>query len=151
MADERRRLAAEAAERRFGGAAAAKRPKLSNAERLRRADIDDDQIQHEFRCAITLEVMDDPVVASDGHTYERHNIQAWFAKSRPATSPKTQAALESTHLTPNLALKTMIQDWVDKMAKPAAASSDDEVEFVGMRTQEKVQEAMPQGIGSSPS
>jgi len=31
----------------------------------------------EFYCPITHEVMVDPVVAQDGHTYERQAIEEW--------------------------------------------------------------------------
>ena len=37
-------------------------------------------------CPISMEIMRDPVIAADGHTYERAEIEAWFANNR--TSPK---------------------------------------------------------------
>ena len=42
-------------------------------------------------CPISMEIMRDPVIAADGHTYERAEIEAWFANNR--TSPKTGAVL----------------------------------------------------------
>ena len=36
-------------------------------------------------CPISMEIMRDPVIAADGHTYERAEIEAWFANNR--TSP----------------------------------------------------------------
>eukprot|EP00900_Chrysochromulina_parva_P005102 jgi/Chrpa1/14593/Chrysochromulina_OHIO_Genome00007515-RA len=41
----------------------------------------------EFKCAITLEVMRDPVVAADGYTYERNAIERHLSESR--RSPMT--------------------------------------------------------------
>ena len=40
-------------------------------------------------CPITLDAFRDPVVAADGHSYERVNIERWFRES--STSPATGA------------------------------------------------------------
>ena len=32
-------------------------------------------------CPITQEVMEDPVITSDGHTFERSAIEAWLGKN----------------------------------------------------------------------
>ncbi|CAM9406547.1 unnamed protein product [Ectocarpus sp. 13 AM-2016] len=70
----------------------------------------------QFLCPITQGLMMDPVVAQDGHSYERHAILEWFAvcrtNSRPPTSPMTSAAVHSESVTSNHALKGRIQDWV---------------------------------------
>jgi hypothetical protein len=34
----------------------------------------------ELSCPISMQLMTDPVVADDGHTYERHAIEAWIKK-----------------------------------------------------------------------
>lgn len=36
------------------------------------------QISNNLRCPITHELMKDPVMATDGHTYEREAIMKWF-------------------------------------------------------------------------
>ena len=53
-------------------------------------------IPADFFCPITSEIMEDPVVTADGHTYERKAITAWLAKSN--TSPMTGVTLETTSL-----------------------------------------------------
>ena len=58
-------------------------------------------------CPISCERMVEPVMASDGHTYERAQIQQWFDLHN-TTSPKTGETLTSLVLTPNLSLKTQI-------------------------------------------
>jgi hypothetical protein len=64
----------------------------------------------EFRCPITTDdVMHDPVIAADGHSYERSAIQQLIAIKQ--TSPKTNAPLSHRELTPNHALKALISDW----------------------------------------
>ena len=77
--------------------------------------------QDEWCCPITLDIMQDPyLLAGDGHTYEKVDIQAWIAQKKAAgqalTSPKTSAELaaggEMTF--PNMALRTMIRAWIVK-------------------------------------
>ena len=64
-----------------------------------------------FVCPITFEVMIDPVIASDGYTYERHAIVHWVHKKRKKTSPTTNADLESFGLIPNYNLRSQISEW----------------------------------------
>ena len=46
------------------------------------------------------------MVAADGHTYERQHIAEWLQKSD--TSPMTNAPMEHKLLTPNLALRAVM-------------------------------------------
>ena len=50
--------------------------------------------------------MIDPVLAADGHAYERAHIEEWLARS--ATSPLTGLRLATKALTPNHALRSML-------------------------------------------
>ena len=61
-----------------------------------------------LQCPLTMEVMRDPVMAADGQTYERAEIEKWFAKGN-RTSPLTGAELPSTVLMPNIALRKAIE------------------------------------------
>eukprot|EP01035_Chromulina_nebulosa_P017666 gene17666-23253_t len=63
-----------------------------------------------FICPITFAVMEDPVICSDGHTYERVAITDWLRQSN--RSPKTNNELENRILTPNINLKNAIQGFV---------------------------------------
>ncbi|GJP46420.1 hypothetical protein CLOM_g5711 [Closterium sp. NIES-68] len=60
-------------------------------------------------CPITQELMVNPVIAADGHTYELVAIQQWLEKSD--RSPMTNVRLPSKALVPNRALRSMILDW----------------------------------------
>ena len=51
--------------------------------------------------------MKDPVVASDGHSYDRASIETWFLTGSRC-SPMTNLPLESLHLIPNVALRAVI-------------------------------------------
>ena len=50
-----------------------------------------------FKCPITHEVMTDPVIAQDGHTYQREVIQGWFNAGNN-TSPLTREVMGLTLL-----------------------------------------------------
>eukprot|EP01097_Dermamoeba_algensis_P011144 TRINITY_DN8506_c0_g1_i1.p1 TRINITY_DN8506_c0_g1~~TRINITY_DN8506_c0_g1_i1.p1 ORF type:complete len:244 (-),score=61.81 TRINITY_DN8506_c0_g1_i1:50-781(-) len=58
-------------------------------------------------CPITHELMRNPVVLSDGHTYEQDAITKWLEEAN--TSPMTNEVLWSKRLTPNFALKKLIR------------------------------------------
>ena len=62
-----------------------------------------------------MELMRDPVMAMDGHTYERRNIERWLADHQ--TSPKTNEALPSLTLVRNHAVKSMVQDYLETCKK----------------------------------
>ena len=61
--------------------------------------------------------MDDPVIALDGHTYERRAIERWL--ERRHTSPKTGQELTNTMLLPNHAMRGQILEWREQHAGTA--------------------------------
>lgn len=69
-----------------------------------------------FHCPITMEVMRDPVVASDGHTYEKASLVRILQQSN-AVSPLTRETLDPSVLVPNLALRKRIRGYVDEMCE----------------------------------
>ena len=82
------------------------------------------ELPDEYTCPITTDMMQDPVFATDGHTYERTAICAWLDKH--STSPKTGEELASKQLFPNHGLRSLIQTWKEEN-KPRDADSGDEV------------------------
>lgn len=68
------------------------------------------------RCPITKEVMQWPVVASDGHSYERSAIERWIGEGHK-TSPMTNGPLENFSLVPNNDLRSAIQNWKERWHK----------------------------------
>ena len=62
-------------------------------------------------CPISRELMDDPVMCTDGHSYDRKNIARWLTEHN--TSPATGAPLASNVLLPNIALRNAIEEWED--------------------------------------
>ncbi|PRP84292.1 WD repeat, SAM and U-box domain-containing protein 1-like [Planoprotostelium fungivorum] len=64
-------------------------------------------IEEELMCAITHEIMIDPVTTEDGFTYERKAINEWFDNGH-LTSPKTGLPLNSRKVVPNHTLRSLI-------------------------------------------
>ena len=66
----------------------------------------------DFKCPISKELMDDPVVTDGGGTYERECIEEWLSTRN--TDPETNAELESRRLVPNRALLRLISAWKEE-------------------------------------
>ncbi|XP_052648964.1 WD repeat, SAM and U-box domain-containing protein 1 isoform X3 [Harpia harpyja] len=73
-------------------------------------------IPDEFLCPITRELMKDPVIASDGYSYEREAMENWIS-TRRRSSPMTNLPLPSLILTPNRTLKMAISRWLETQQK----------------------------------
>lgn len=64
----------------------------------------------EMICPISHEIMNDPVLCSDGQTYDRSSIEEWIRSCNDdVKSPLTGKKLESINLVPNHALRSLIQ------------------------------------------
>ncbi|KAL9656854.1 hypothetical protein ABK040_004388 [Willaertia magna] len=61
----------------------------------------------ECYCPITQEIMKDPVICVDGHTYERSAIVQWLRIH--ACSPMTRQPMTAENLVPNIALRNTIE------------------------------------------
>ncbi len=64
---------------------------------------------HYITCPISHEIMSDPVIAQDGNTYDRVNIEKWFKQKQ--TSPLTNEKI-NTSLIPNNSIKSMINNQI---------------------------------------
>jgi U-box domain len=71
----------------------------------------------DLKCPLTLDVMEDPVVVSDGHTFEREAIEMWFDRS--SKSPMTNQYLDTCNVTPNITLRKVIEQ-LEKSGKLSA-------------------------------
>ncbi len=74
--------------------------KTSDSERL-------EAMFPSFVCPISLEIMEDPVIAADGHTYSLDHITRHFERNGPI-SPMTGLALPNTTLIPNRTVRSAI-------------------------------------------
>ena len=66
-----------------------------------------------FECTL----MDDPVVAADGHTYNRVDIEKWLKEHD--TSPLDHEPLEHRMLIPNFTVRRQINAWREQHGLPA--------------------------------
>ena len=73
------------------------------------------QIPERLCCPISLELMVRPVIAADGHTYDRSSIEDWLARGN-TTSPTTGAPLEHLHLADNHLVRSMVSEYQDSLA-----------------------------------
>jgi hypothetical protein len=65
------------------------------------------KLENSLLCPITQELFIDPVLAEDGHTYERNAITRWFGTSN-TRSPVTNEELEGKKLLPNHVIKKIV-------------------------------------------
>ncbi|NGX35062.1 MAG: hypothetical protein K1060chlam1_01430 [Candidatus Anoxychlamydiales bacterium] len=71
-----------------------------------------EELEEELSCSLTLVVMEDPVVASDGNTYERSAIQAVIDRNPDnPTSPLFGSVPITKTLIPNRAVKTRCDEY----------------------------------------
>lgn len=77
-------------------------------------------VPENFLCQISLTLMTDPVVCMDQHTYNRSDLEEWFAtcrrKGQPITSPTTNAPMGEYYM-PTSNMKSMILEWREKRTK----------------------------------
>ena len=76
------------------------------------ADLD---LPDAFQCPVTREEMRDPVVASDGHTYERSTLITLLQGDKK--SPLTRETLRADVMIPNINLRKRIRDYSDDVCK----------------------------------
>lgn len=66
-----------------------------------------------FYCPISRQILRDPVVLSDGHTYERRHIERWLEEH--STSPVSNEALPQKATFPNHALRNAIEEYFEQV------------------------------------
>lgn len=85
------------------------------------SDVYEEKAFDAFMCPLTRQVMRDPVTIESGQTFEREAILKWFKECRETgrkpTCPLTQIALNSTDLTPCIALRMAIEEWRKRRAE----------------------------------
>lgn len=74
----------------------------------------------DYVCPITHELMANPVICADGHSYEGSAIERWLASH--CSSPKTNLTLVHKQTTPNHTLRGAIDQWTQ--AHPSWAAEE---------------------------
>lgn len=81
---------------------------------------EESEVPEHFLCPITQEIMKDPVLTCDGHTYERTSIAEWLQTH--STAPITGAELENKALIPNHLVRSQIKDYLDAQKQGGSGS-----------------------------
>ena len=79
-----------------------------------------------FVCPISRQLMCDPVIAADGHSYERVEIQRWLLSN--TTTPNNEADLVHQALVRNHELRNVIREWLVMSVKAGAQWAVGELE-----------------------
>lgn len=82
------------------------------------------ELVDECVCPISQSLMVDPVMAADGHTYDKSQIQSWIKQEESnnrgiVRSPQTREPLENKRLVPNVALRRTIERLINSGHLPA--------------------------------
>lgn len=88
---------------------------------LRKAGLADLPHPDGFMCPVTLEVMQDPVVASDGHSYERSSLVRILEST--GVSPLTRENLNGRIVVPNINLRKRIRDYAADVLHAVACAT----------------------------
>jgi hypothetical protein len=77
----------------------------------------DGEIDHDFICPILLTIMDDPVIANDGKTYDRSGVEKWYTEGmgKGLFNPKIQ--IDWYAIKPNYVLREQIENFVSDLEK----------------------------------
>ena len=73
------------------------------------------EIPTEYKCPLSLCIMQNPVMASDGNTYELSSLENLFKNNEKPTSPLTREILNKKILIPNKNIQKLIHDLLIKI------------------------------------
>ena len=85
------------------------------------------EVPKEFLCPITLCIMKDPVIMSDGQTYEREAITKYLKSN--SLSPLTKKPLKIEEAVPNTILKNMIEKYQNGGENPSKVVNNQKVDI----------------------
>ena len=81
-------------------------------------------VEDSMRCPISGDVMQDPVIGTDGHSYDRESITKHL-KAKQNTSPITGETMDPAALVPNHQLRSEIESWREYKADSEAGVTGD--------------------------
>lgn len=93
---------------------------LERTQKLQQVGLDHLAPPDAFHCPVTREVMRDPVVASDGHSYERDTLVSLIQTKQ--RSPLTREKLNPDICVPNINLKKRIREYSDDLCDAVKAA-----------------------------
>ena len=121
---------------------------LSTKRRIESDDCDDGP-PSEYFCPITYELMTDPVVCADGHTYERAAIDRWLTKK--SRSPMENSELKDTNLVANHNLRILINNYRKRCAANTQRKKQQAEIIVEMLMQTECEKKGPTAYNAVPA
>lgn len=95
----------------------------------------DCQIPNEFLCPISQAIMKNPIILSDGNTYDSASITAFLKSGTPFISPLTREKLRNDVIIPNIVVRKLVEEWIDKKRDVATCDCSDFIkEFDEMKS-----------------
>lgn len=85
-----------------------------------------EKVPQEFMCPISMNLMKNPVMMEDGHTYEKECIVEWLTRS--SYSPLTRQQITLLGMRTNYALKAAILRWQEETTKKDSQVQEDKKE-----------------------
>merc|ERR1712129_207102 len=91
---------------------------------------------------ITLGIFRDPIIASDGYTYERSAMEEMIARAenhvKTLKSPMTNEPLSSVKLSPNYVIRSLVSSVIEKVDAARAAAAHIQKRFRGHQLRKAV-------------
>ena len=99
-------------------------------------------VPQEFVCPLTLDIMSQPLLSREGHSYEQEAIFSWVAEH--GTSPLTREPLGPAQLMRNRALETKIRLFLKQngISEESTADKENATKFVGYVVSPKMSESI---------
>lgn len=88
-------------------------------------DVKENAIPSAFLCPIRMDIMKDPIVMSDGHSYEREAILEWVNVHGKFTSPCTRKPFAPLVGFYNFNLASAIREWVENAGGKVVMTHED--------------------------
>lgn len=110
----------------------------------------EERAANDLICPISFGLLTDPVVASDGHAYQRQALRLWLARFEPgrATSPITGRFMHSYYVSSHN-IKVQVRRLLDECrAEVAARRAKEKRERQEQRRQRRMEMAQALGLGS---
>lgn len=92
----------------------------NDLDRIREESVGFDKktLPHELLCPVTMNLFETPVIAEDGHTYEKDVILEWIRQSEvrgvEALSPVCRSPISRDGLIPNVLLVSVLADAIEQ-------------------------------------
>ncbi len=81
--------------------------------------MDDLSVPAEFKCPISLQIMQEPAILSCGHTFDRPSLNTWLSTCNEC--PTCRQPVNTKDITTNYSMKSMISHLTDSAKQPTTS------------------------------